>query len=663
MSSDGPLAPANTKVLRDDCFLHDKDRLKHAEALDILRDRLSPIAGTEICPIDQALERVAAHPAVAPSHVPAADNAAVDGYAFAHASYVAQDGRLPVTMRLQAGDRPQGPLPMGEAARIFTGAIMPGGADSIAMQEDCSVEDGDPPVVAIPPGLKPGANRRRAGEDLKAGTHVVVAGRRLTAPDLAALASIGFEDICVHTPLRIAVFSSGNELATPGGSKSKEQVFDANRPMLKALLSTLPVSVTDLGVLEDTEAAFEQALVDAAERHDVLITTGGASRGEADHLISTLDRIGTRQLWQLAIKPGRPMCMGQIGGGRFAGSGAPVPVFGLPGNPVAAFVAFLLYVRPSLLRLGGSDWVIPTRYPLPATFEIARKKPDRREFLRGTLVQTNQGLAVAKFPRDGSGLITGLREADGLIEIPEHITELPQGTLCRFHPVRIIRIVGADPATQLSAQEGHQEAMAKVAFIGLGVMGYPMAMYLATKGGHDVTVYNRTTAKAEKWVQEHGGQMAPTPSEAAAGADFVFACVGNDDDLRSVTIGETGAFQTMQPGSIFIDNTTASSQVALELHADAKARGIGFIDAPVSGGQAGAENGILTVMCGGDEADYAKAEPVIENFARSVRRIGGPGCRAAVQDGQPDHDCRACAGPRRRSPLRASQRTRCANGL
>jgi 3-hydroxyisobutyrate dehydrogenase len=167
--------------------------------------------------------------------------------------------------------------------------------------------------------------------------------------------------------------------------------------------------------------------------------------------------------------------------------------------------------------------------------------------------------------------------------------------------------------------------MAKAAFIGLGVMGYPMAMYLATKGGHDVTVYNRTAAKAEKWVQEHGGQMAPTPSEAAAGADFVFACVGNDDDLRSVTTGETGAFRTMQPGSVFIDNTTASSQVAQELHADAKSRGFGFVDAPVSGGQAGAENGVLTVMCGGDEADYAKAEPVIENFARSVRRIGGPG--------------------------------------
>ena len=167
--------------------------------------------------------------------------------------------------------------------------------------------------------------------------------------------------------------------------------------------------------------------------------------------------------------------------------------------------------------------------------------------------------------------------------------------------------------------------MAKAAFLGLGVMGYPMAMYLKTRGGHDVTVYNRTRAKAEKWVGEHGGRLGATPAEAAVDADFVFACVGNDDDLRSVTIGENGAFGAMKPGSIFVDNTTASAHAARELHADAKGRGIGFVDAPVSGGQAGAENGVLTVMCGGDEDDYAKAEPVIENFARSVRRIGGPG--------------------------------------
>jgi 3-hydroxyisobutyrate dehydrogenase len=167
--------------------------------------------------------------------------------------------------------------------------------------------------------------------------------------------------------------------------------------------------------------------------------------------------------------------------------------------------------------------------------------------------------------------------------------------------------------------------MAKVAFLGLGVMGYPMARHLAQKGGHEVTVYNRTFAKAEKWVSENGGHAAKTPAEAAKGQDFIFSCVGNDDDLRAVMAGPDGAFQGAADGTIFVDNTTASADVARELHASAKAKGFGFIDAPVSGGQAGAENGILTVMCGGDAEDYAKAEPVIASFARMCRLLGPSG--------------------------------------
>ncbi|GGA54954.1 6-phosphogluconate dehydrogenase [Nitratireductor aestuarii] len=167
--------------------------------------------------------------------------------------------------------------------------------------------------------------------------------------------------------------------------------------------------------------------------------------------------------------------------------------------------------------------------------------------------------------------------------------------------------------------------MAKVAFIGLGVMGYPMAAHLKNRGGHDVTVYNRTQAKAAKWVEEHGGAMAATPREAAADKDFVFSCVGNDNDLREVTLGENGAFHAMKPGSVFIDNTTASAEIARELAAEAKARGFEFIDAPVSGGQSGAENGVLSVMCGGDEAVFERAKPVIEAFGRTVRLIGPSG--------------------------------------
>jgi len=167
--------------------------------------------------------------------------------------------------------------------------------------------------------------------------------------------------------------------------------------------------------------------------------------------------------------------------------------------------------------------------------------------------------------------------------------------------------------------------MANVAFIGLGVMGYPMAGHLKQKGGHEVTVYNRTEAKAEKWVAQHGGSHASTPAEAAAGKDFVFACVGNDDDLRAVTIGKEGAFQSMKPGSVFIDNTTASAEVARELHAEAARRGFAFLDAPVSGGQAGAENGVLTVMVGGEQEVFDKARPVIDAFARMVGLMGPSG--------------------------------------
>ncbi|MGB5212250.1 MAG: NAD(P)-dependent oxidoreductase [Anderseniella sp.] len=165
----------------------------------------------------------------------------------------------------------------------------------------------------------------------------------------------------------------------------------------------------------------------------------------------------------------------------------------------------------------------------------------------------------------------------------------------------------------------------RTAWIGLGVMGYPMAGYLVSKGGHDVVVYNRTTAKAEKWVADHGGSHALTPKQAAEGADFVFACVGNDDDLRSVTTGPDGAFQSMKQGAVFVDHTTASADVARELQAAAAAQGIGFVDAPVSGGQAGAENGALTVMCGGEQADYDKAEGLIDCFSKSCRLLGGPG--------------------------------------
>ncbi|WP_281412903.1 NAD(P)-dependent oxidoreductase [Rhizobium sp. BK312] len=197
-----------------------------------------------------------------------------------------------------------------------------------------------------------------------------------------------------------------------------------------------------------------------------------------------------------------------------------------------------------------------------------------------------------------------------------HGDKLPDKSVFR------LRALSAKPAEQIRSWSYE---MAKVSFIGMGVMGYPMAGHLKVKGGHDVTVYNRTVTKAEAWAKQYDGKFAPTPAEAAAGADFAFTCVGNDDDLRSVTTGEHGVLSSMKAGSILIDNTTASAEVARELYAAAKEKGVDFIDAPVSGGQAGAENGVLTVMCGGDEAVFEKARPVIDAYARMVGLMGSVG--------------------------------------
>lgn len=413
--------------LADDCFVHDRDRLRHDEALAILRERLKPVVGVEAVPLRSAVGRVCADPVTAPRPVPSADNAAVDGYAFAHADHAATGGFFPVTARVAAGHPAGSALPVGAAARIFTGALMPDRADTVAMQEDCEThrQDGRDFVV-VPPGLKPGANRRRAGEDLAPGAVLVEAGTVLRAQEIGAIASTGAASVRCRLPLKVAILSTGDEISEPGEPFRRGNVYDANRPLLEALLSGLPVEVTDLGILPDRADSVRAALTRAAAAHHAVLTTGGASRGEEDHVIAALGDLGRRHMWQLAIKPGRPMGFGQIGD---------CVVLGLPGNPVAAFVCFLLYVRQALLALAGAAWIEPRRIVLAADFEIAAKKPDRREFLRGVLVEDAAGIRrVGRYPRDGSGLISSLREADGLIEIPEDVTAVAPGDPVRFLP-------------------------------------------------------------------------------------------------------------------------------------------------------------------------------------------------------------------------------------
>ncbi|MEM5501243.1 gephyrin-like molybdotransferase Glp [Ahrensia kielensis] len=415
---------STTRQLLDDCFLHDKDRMKHAEVLDTIDRSLNLVVNDEELSLDDAYGRIIAQDVIAPRNVPYTDNTAVDGYAFSHADYISYEGKLALGALIAAGDSHEVTLKKGECARIFTGAIMPQNAETVAMQEDYEItEDGK---IFIPSGLKLGANCRKAGEDLKAETCVINQAELLTPAKIATLASIGMAQIKLRKKLRIAILSTGNEILDASQPFSAGKVYDANRPMLKALLASPMVTISDLGILPDNEAAITQAMRDAAQNHDLILTSGGASRGDEDHMLNVLSNLGKRHLWQIAIKPGRPMMFGQINN---------CVVVGLPGNPVASMVCANLYVYPVIAKLLGMPIKQPQGISVAADFEINKKKTDRREFLRGWLQEDENGNTIAvKFDRDGSGLITGLRKATGLIEIPEEVNKINKGDRVCFVP-------------------------------------------------------------------------------------------------------------------------------------------------------------------------------------------------------------------------------------
>ncbi len=420
----------------DDCFSYDERRLTHAEAIGLLKSRIIPTNKSETLAV--AAGRRLSVPIVAHAPVPAHTNSAVDGYAFAYEGYDRTAGaNFALAGRSTAGHPMREALTTRSAARIFTGGVTPTGSDTVAMQEDCRI-DGD--VVAIPGGLKRGANVRKAGEDVAAGTRLFESGHMLRPQDLAALASIGLAEVPSFMRLRVGIVASGDEIREPGtGDLPHGHVFDANTPMLNALVPLTGANVENLGIWPDDAREIRNNLARAANDFDVIITTGGASRGDEDHMAAALDALGSRHFWQIAVKPGRPMMFGQI---QRADLGvAPCIVVGLPGNPVAVFVCFLMYAFPLLQRLGGGEWREPRRYKLPAAFEFKDRKPGRREFWRGMLVETPAGLAVDKFARDGSGLISGLRAADGLIDIPEHAGDVAMNDLVDFIPLSEFGIV------------------------------------------------------------------------------------------------------------------------------------------------------------------------------------------------------------------------------
>ena len=416
-----------TAKLIDDCFILDRDRIPHAEALAILKSRISPVVEIEKTSLAKAAGRYLARAIIAPRPIPAHDNAAVDGYAFSYAAYdTEKEGKFRIVGEAAAGHPFKAIPPANCAVRIFTGAVMPTGLDTVAMQEDARIEQSDKdPWVLIPLGLKQGANRRLAGEDTKEGAVLAEPGARLRPQDVAAAAATGLDTISCYTPLNVAIVSTGDEIIRPGESFEAGKVYDANAPMLEGLVRATGAVATNLGVLPDKAEKVKDALSDASRNYDAIVISGGASQGAEDHVASSIDVLGKRHLWQIAIKPGRPMSFGQIGD---------CAVLGLPGNPVAVFVCFAIYVRPVLTRLAGGAWPEPHRFPLPTNFS-QKKKLGRREFWRARLTNDPDGLLrVAKFPRDGSGLISSLREADGLIEVAENVGEVHMGEMVSFIP-------------------------------------------------------------------------------------------------------------------------------------------------------------------------------------------------------------------------------------
>ena len=293
--------------LSDDCFAHGGRLMSTAEALAQLAEKTAAVTAPLRRPLGEALGSILAEDILAGHDLPPADNSAVDGYAVYYDDLEAEaETRLPIAGRITAGHPPEAPLARGQAARIFTGAQMPPGPDTVMMQEDCREEDG---TVIIRPGIKPGANRRLRGEDFKTGDLVLAKGSRLRAQDLGQAAAAGRRELLVYGPLRVALFSTGDELREPGSALDPGAIYDSNRFALLGLLKGLGCEVRDLGILEDRPAVVEAALAEAAPGHDLIVTSGGVSVGEEDHVKQAVEALGHLHLWRLAIKPGRPIAL------------------------------------------------------------------------------------------------------------------------------------------------------------------------------------------------------------------------------------------------------------------------------------------------------------------------------------------------------------------
>lgn len=410
--------------LSDDCFAFGGPMMSVDEAVALIASRLTPVAETETVALAEADGRVLARDLVAPLPLPPFTNSAVDGYALHGADLPAEGEKaFPISARVQAGMSAGALIDPGHAVRIFTGAPMPEGADTVFMQEDVRIDlAGD---VILPAGLRRGANVRPIGEDISAGSVVLRAGQILRPQDVALVAALGLTEVFVRRRVRVAVFSTGDEIVPPGTERGPAQLFDSNRFMLHAMLARLGCAVTDLGILRDEGEAIARVLGKAAVTHDLILTSGGVSTGEADHVKASVESVGSLVFWRVAIKPGRPVAMGVIRGAAF---------IGLPGNPVASFVTFAHVARPAIRALAGAKPETLLAMPLRAAFSY-RKKTGRREYVRASLRKGADGTyEAAKFPREGAGLLSSLVDTDGLVELGEEITSVKPGDVVHFLP-------------------------------------------------------------------------------------------------------------------------------------------------------------------------------------------------------------------------------------